>query len=84
MLDLLRPHVDALIFSRAHTPRAESARVLADRYGGEAIERVPSALARARKLAGKRGLIIACGSIFLMAEVRARVLGVQADPSIAL
>jgi dihydrofolate synthase / folylpolyglutamate synthase len=84
MLDLLRPHCDASIFSRAHTPRAESAEVLADRYGGEAIERVPAALARARKLAGKRGLIIACGSIFLMAEVRARVLGVRADPSIAL
>lgn len=84
MLDLLRPHVDALIFARAHTPRAESAEVLAKRYGGEAIERVPGALARARKLAGRRGLVIACGSIFLMAEVRARVLGVRADPTIAL
>ena len=35
---------------------------------------MPKALARARKLAGKRGLVVACGSIFLMAEVRARVL----------
>jgi dihydrofolate synthase/folylpolyglutamate synthase len=84
MLDLLRPHADALIFARAHTPRAESAHTLAVQYGGEAIENVPAALARARKMAGRRGLIIACGSIFLMAEVRARVLGVSADPSIAL
>jgi dihydrofolate synthase/folylpolyglutamate synthase len=84
MLDLLRPYADALIFARAHTPRAESAQLLAQRHGGEAIERVPAALSRARKLAGKRGLIIACGSIFLMAEVRARVLGVSADPVIAL
>jgi dihydrofolate synthase / folylpolyglutamate synthase len=84
MLDLLRPHVDALIFARAHTPRAESAALLAERHGGLALERVPAALSRARKLAGKRGLIIACGSIFLMAEVRARVLAVSADPSIAL
>jgi len=84
MLDLLRPHVDALIFARAHTPRAESAALLAERYGGEAIERVPDALVRARKLAGKRGLIIACGSIFLMAEVRARALALRTDPLIAL
>lgn len=84
MLALLRPRVDALVFAQAHTPRAESARVLAERHGGEARESVPRAYERARKLAGKRGLVIACGSMFLMAEVRALVLGIAADPVIAL
>jgi dihydrofolate synthase/folylpolyglutamate synthase len=84
MLALLKPHADALVFARAHTPRAEAAEALAARYGGEAFASVPTALMRARKLAGKRGLVIACGSIFLMAEVRARVLGLRMDPLIAL
>jgi folylpolyglutamate synthase/dihydropteroate synthase len=80
----LRPHVQAMVFARAHTPRAEAPEALAERYGGEAFESVPTALKRARKLAGKRGLVVACGSIFLMAEVRARVLGLRMDPPIAL
>ncbi|MET0285500.1 MAG: folylpolyglutamate synthase/dihydrofolate synthase family protein [Polyangiales bacterium] len=84
MIALLRPHVDAMIFARAHTPRAEEAAALAERYGGEAFDSVATALTRARKLAGKRGLVIACGSIFLMTEVRARVLGLRTDPLIAL
>jgi dihydrofolate synthase / folylpolyglutamate synthase len=84
MIALLRPHVGALVFARAHTPRAEAAELLAERYGGEAFESVPTALKRAQKLAGKRGLVIACGSIFLMAEVRALVLGLRMDPLIAL
>lgn len=84
MIALLAPHIDATVFARAHTPRAEAAQVLAERYGGEAFDSVDRALARARQRAGKRGLVIACGSIFLMAEVRARVLGLRMDPVIAL
>jgi dihydrofolate synthase/folylpolyglutamate synthase len=84
MITLLRPHVDAMVFARAHTPRAQAAEVLAERHGGEAFASVPTALVRARKLAGKRGLVVACGSIFLMTEVRAQVLGLRSDPLIAL
>ncbi|MDB4988318.1 MAG: Dihydrofolate synthase [Myxococcaceae bacterium] len=84
MLALLRPRVDAVVFATAHTPRAESALALQALYGGEAFETVAPALARARKLAGKRGLVVACGSIFVMAEVRALTLKIAADPLIAL
>ena len=84
MLALLGPHVDAVVFARAHTPRAEAAHTLREAYGGEAFDTVQRALSRARKLAGKRGLVVACGSIFLMAEVRAITLGIAADPVIAL
>ena len=84
MLACLRPCVDAVVFTQSDTSRAEPARALAARYGGEARDVPASALARARKLAGKRGLVIACGSIFVMAAVRAEALGVRADPPIAL
>lgn len=84
MIALLRPHVDAIVFTESATSRAEPAAELAERYAGEARIDPVRALARARKLAGKRGLVVACGSIFVMAAVRAEVLGVRADPPIAL
>ncbi len=84
MLALLRPHVDAVVFTTVATPRAEVAELLAARYGGDAFADPGRALARSRKLAGRRGLVIACGSIFVMADVRARLLGLRADPPIAL
>jgi dihydrofolate synthase/folylpolyglutamate synthase len=43
-----------------------------------------AALARARALAGARGEVIVAGSIFLVAEARALLLGVRADPPIRM
>jgi dihydrofolate synthase/folylpolyglutamate synthase len=43
-----------------------------------------TALARARALAGARGEVIVAGSIFLVAEARALLLGVRADPPIRM
>jgi len=42
------------------------------------------ALARARALAGRRGEIVVAGSIFLVAEARALLLGVRTDPPIRM
>jgi dihydrofolate synthase / folylpolyglutamate synthase len=84
MIALLRPHVDAIVFTSAGTSRSHTAAELVARHGGEAREQPARALARAQKLATKRGLVIACGSIFVMAELRARVLGIRADPPIAM
>jgi len=84
MIALLRSHFVAIVFTSVATERAESARALAARYGGEAREEPEKALRLARKLAGKRGLVVACGSIFVMAAVRASVLGLRSDPPIAL
>lgn len=43
-----------------------------------------AALARAHKQAGARGEIVVAGSIFLVAEARAMLLGVRSDPPIRM
>jgi dihydrofolate synthase/folylpolyglutamate synthase len=45
---------------------------------------VSDALRRAKKLAGPNGEIVIAGSIFLVAEARAQLLGVRADPPIRM
>jgi hypothetical protein len=45
---------------------------------------VADALARARRAARPGGEVIVAGSIFLVAEARARVLGLRADPLIRM
>jgi dihydrofolate synthase/folylpolyglutamate synthase len=84
MLRILLPQVDAHLFATPPTPRALPARALASEWGGQAYDAPVRALARARRLAGRRGLVVAAGSIFLMAEVRARLLGLRSDPPIAM
>ena len=81
MLEALRPEVDALVFSRSPLARAEDPRRFVERFGGEAIDDIDEAMRRA---AGAGALVVVAGSIFLMAEVRARLLGVETDPPIAM
>ncbi len=50
---------------------------------GEPMPDVASALARARALAGPR-LVLVCGSLYLVGEARAKLLGLPTDPVVAL
>jgi dihydrofolate synthase/folylpolyglutamate synthase len=84
MLAVLLPRFDELIFVTPASPRALLSGVLQARFGGSAIDDVGAALRHAQKRAGKRGLIVAAGSIFTMSAVRARLLGLREDPKIAL
>ncbi len=84
MLGVLTPVVDELVFSTPDTPRAEPAQALCEAYGGIAVDSPRRALSRARRLAGKRGLVIVAGSIFLVAPVRAELLGLGMDATIAM
>lgn len=84
MLATLRPYVNDIVFATPDTPRAESAARLRELYQGIAIDDPSSAFARARTLAGARGLVIVAGSIFLLAKIRADVLGLGMDPTIAM
>ena len=42
------------------------------------------ALARVRRVAGPDGLVVVAGSIYLVAELRAKLLGLRSDPPIRM
>ncbi|HEX6240197.1 MAG TPA: folylpolyglutamate synthase/dihydrofolate synthase family protein [Polyangiales bacterium] len=84
MLGQLLPGFDAAVFVTPASARALPAEELARRFGGEACGTLEQGLRRAQKRAGKRGLLVAAGSIFVMSSVRALALGLREDPKIAL
>jgi len=67
----------AVVFTRTATPRAADPADLAARFagqGGGAAEVAPdaaAALAAAARLAGRDGLVVVCGSLYLVGEVKA-------------
>ncbi len=77
MLAALLPVADALICTSSHNPRAlppGTLQSLAGQLGGPPNEVVPdprTALERGRELAGPRGMVLATGSIYLVADLLA-------------
>ena len=75
MLRTLLPGLDALICTNSHNPRAlppPTLESLAQQLEGPPTEIVRgpgAALARARELSGRRGAVIATGSIYLIADL---------------
>ncbi len=69
----------AVIATRSSHPRAANAEGLAHLarlagMGAEVVEDPFEATARARSIAGPRGAVIVCGSLYLLADVRARLV----------
>jgi dihydrofolate synthase / folylpolyglutamate synthase len=77
MLATLMPFCDALVFTSSQNPRAlppPTLQSLARQLHGPASEVVPDprgALARGRELAGRDGVVIAAGSLYLIADLLA-------------
>jgi dihydrofolate synthase/folylpolyglutamate synthase len=75
MLTVLLPACDALVLTSSQNPRAlppGTLQSLATQLGGPMSEIVPDpyrALARARELAGPSGVVIAAGSLYLVADL---------------
>jgi dihydrofolate synthase / folylpolyglutamate synthase len=75
MLATLVPMCDALVLTASHNPRAlppPTLKSLAEQLGGppsEVIRDPRAAVARARELAGPAGLVVATGSIYLVADL---------------
>jgi dihydrofolate synthase/folylpolyglutamate synthase len=65
---------------RSATPPEE----LAARHPGEIAASVTQASVAARRLVGPGGLVVVCGSIYLIGEARAALLGLPRDPPVAL
>ena len=75
MLETLLPHLDRVVFTRPVNPRSLSPatlETLAEKLGGPPAETVAgpqAALERARELAGPDGVVLATGSIYLIADL---------------
>jgi dihydrofolate synthase/folylpolyglutamate synthase len=85
VLGVLAPLAAAVVATRSASPRAVPAATLAERarrHTAEtrAVEDPRAALAEARRLAAPGGLIVIAGSIFLVGELRAHLLGEPVDP----
>lgn len=71
-------------FAAAAMQRAAEPETLASERGGAACSSPEEALARARARCAVGEVVVVCGSIFLVAAVRAAVLGIEQDPSIPM
>ncbi len=75
MLETLLPQLDRVVFTRPRNPRALSPATLvtlAEKLGTPPLETVAepqAAFARARELAGPDGVVLATGSIYLIADL---------------
>lgn len=83
MLAALGPEVSSTIFCAPPLGRAERPEVLA-KGRGTAASSVEAAVDAAKRRAGPTGLVVVCGSIFVLAAARAHVLGIASDPPIAM
>jgi dihydrofolate synthase/folylpolyglutamate synthase len=84
MLAAFDGRVDRRIYTAAEVGRSERPERLAKIREGTVARSVRDAVARAKRAAGPDGLVVAAGSIFLLAEVRGLVKNVPSDPPIAM
>lgn len=84
MLSLLGPHVERVVYVQPQLPRAAAPEQLQAIVPGVAARDPADALRRARAAAGSGGLVICAGSIFAVAELRARALKLPSDPLIRM
>jgi dihydrofolate synthase/folylpolyglutamate synthase len=84
MLRVLSPLFDRVFFCVPELARAASAAQLGRHARGVRARSVADAVARAKKAVGPRGEVVVAGSIFVVAEARALVLGLRGDPQIRM
>jgi dihydrofolate synthase/folylpolyglutamate synthase len=85
MMAEIAPSLRAVVAARSHHPRAvapDTLAALAREHGlrAEAVDGPPeAALARARAMAGSRGAVLVCGSLYLLADLRPGLRGPARD-----
>lgn len=84
MLAPLDDVIDARVYAIPVMRRAPDPSVFAQVRPGEVAPDIASGLERALSLAGEGGRVVIAGSIFLVNEARAELLGLERDPPIAL
>jgi dihydrofolate synthase/folylpolyglutamate synthase len=83
MIDVLAPCAAQRFYASPRGRAPAPLDAIAKRHAGTPCESAIDALARARKAIGS-GLVVVCGSLHLVGEVRAALLGLPRDPPIAL
>jgi dihydrofolate synthase/folylpolyglutamate synthase len=83
-LATLAPRSGARVYVEPAGRKAVPCAELATAFPGEDAPSIPEALAAARRLAGPEGLVLVTGSLYLVGEARAALLGLPRDPPIAL
>lgn len=83
MLDLVAPLTSHRVYVAPHGRPPTPPAILAARHPGAIADDLPRALATARAAAG-RGVVLVCGSLFLVGDARCRLLGLASDPIVAL
>jgi dihydrofolate synthase/folylpolyglutamate synthase len=84
MLEILAPHFDDRIYAPIAMDRAAAPRELRAVMRGRIARTLSVALDEARASAGPDGEVVVAGSIFLIASVRAELLGVRTEPLISM
>ncbi|MCS6858307.1 MAG: bifunctional folylpolyglutamate synthase/dihydrofolate synthase [Sandaracinaceae bacterium] len=84
MLEILHLCFDHIVCTQAPLARSESAFSLATFVNGIAEADIIKAFEKAKGFAGPSGEVVVTGSIFVVAKVRAWLLGIEEDPPIAL
>lgn len=84
MLKLLAAESEQRVYFEPAIARAARVDVLQRVAAGTAARSAADALAKARALAGPRGLVVCAGSIFAVSELRARALRLPSDPLIRM
>jgi dihydrofolate synthase / folylpolyglutamate synthase len=73
MLAILAPECDAMVINQIRNKRAEKAGKIAEeakRYTkAEVVEDIKESLIRAKELAGKKGMVLVCGSLYMLEEI---------------
>jgi len=73
MLSILAPECDAMVINQLRNTRAEKAGKIAEearKYTkAEVVEDIRQSLSRAKELAGKKGMVLVCGSLYMLGEV---------------
>ncbi len=83
MLARLAPWFDSVWLTRSHNPRSIAPAGLAAHAGGTPVQVVDDplvALVGARTAVAPGGQVVVCGSMFLVGEIRAHILGEPVDP----
>lgn len=84
MLAVLAPAAGRRVYATPRGRAAAAVEELAKAAAGEAVGEPKAALARAVEITPEGGVVVVTGSIYLVGEIRAGLLGIEMDPPVGL